>query len=308
MYNAIAKNKRNTVIIISLFVAFFTAVSAWLSWITNNVWVGISLLAFICIFTIVQYFAAARWAIGLAGGVRIDKDTHPRLWRTVENLAISEGMPMPKVYIIPDDSINAMAIGRDPAHAHVGATEGLLKITEKYELEGVMAHEMAHIKNYDTRVKLIVFGLVGAFSALAQFCWLFIFGIFGGSRGGQHKQRGVFLTVLLFPLGFVLFFVGIIAWLVSTIIGPLVMNGVSRQREYLADATGALMTRHPEALMSALNKMELFSQAAVRKNKATAGMYFTNPFRRGLFSRLLSSHPPTDDRIDRLAEMAQDFF
>jgi heat shock protein HtpX len=215
---------------------------------------------------------------------------------------------MPKVYIIPDDSINAMAIGRDPAHAHVGATEGLLKITEKYELEGVMAHEMAHIKNYDTRVKLIVFGLVGAFSALAQFCWLFIFGIFGSSRGGQQKQRGLFLTVLLFPLGFVLFFVGIIAWLVSTIIGPLVMNGVSRQREYLADATGALMTRHPEALMSALNKMELFSQAAVRKNKATAGMYFTNPFRRGLFSRLLSSHPPTDDRIDRLAEMAQDFF
>jgi len=308
MYNAIARNKRNTVIIISLFVAFFTAVSAWLSWITNNIWVGVSLLAFICIFTIVQYFAAARWAIGLAGGVRIDKDTHPRLWRTVENLAISEGMPMPKVYIIPDDSINAMAIGRDPAHAHVGATEGLLKITEKYELEGVMAHEMAHIKNYDTRVKLIVFGLVGAFSALAQFCWLFIFGIFGGSRGGQQKQRGAFLTVLLFPLGFVLFFVGIIAWLVSTIIGPLVMNGVSRQREYLADATGALMTRHPEALMSALNKMELFSQAAVRKNKATAGMYFTNPFRRGLFSRLLSSHPPTDDRIDRLAEMAQDFF
>jgi heat shock protein HtpX len=308
MYNAIARNKRNTVIIISLFVAFFTAVSAWLSWITNNIWVGVSLLAFICIFTIVQYFAAARWAIGLAGGVRIDKDTHPRLWRTVENLAISEGMPMPKVYIIPDDSINAMAIGRDPAHAHVGATEGLLKITEKYELEGVMAHEMAHIKNYDTRVKLIVFGLVGAFSALAQFCWLFIFGIFGGSRGGQQKQRGLFLTVLLFPLGFVLFFVGVIAWLVSTIIGPLVMNGVSRQREYLADATGALMTRHPEALMSALNKMELFSQAAVRKNKATAGMYFTNPFRRGLFSRLLSSHPPTDDRIDRLAEMAQDFF
>jgi heat shock protein HtpX len=308
MYNAIARNKRNTVIIISLFVAFFTAVSAWLSWITNNIWVGVSLLAFICIFTIVQYFAAARWAIGLAGGVRIDKDTHPRLWRTVENLAISEGMPMPKVYIIPDDSINAMAIGRDPAHAHVGATEGLLKITEKYELEGVMAHEMAHIKNYDTRVKLIVFGLVGAFSALAQFCWLFIFGIFGSSRGGQQKQRGLFLTVLLFPLGFVLFFVGIIAWLISTIIGPLVMNGVSRQREYLADATGALMTRHPEALMSALNKMELFSQAAVRKNKATAGMYFTNPFRRGLFSRLLSSHPPTDDRIDRLAEMAQDFF
>jgi len=308
MYNAIAKNKRNTVIIIGLFVAFFTAVSAWLAWITDNIWVGVGLLGFICIFTLVQYFAAARMAIGLAGGIRIDKDTHPRLWRTVENLAISEGMPMPKVYIIPDDSINAMAIGRDPSHAHVGATEGLLKITEKYELEGVMAHEMAHIKNYDTRVKLIVFGLVGAFSALAQFCWLFIFGIFGSSRGGQQRNRGAFLTILMFPLGIALFFIGIIAWLVSTIIGPLVMNGVSRQREYLADATGALMTRHPEGLMSALEKIEYFSINPVRKNKATAAMYFANPFRRGFFANLFSSHPPTSDRIDKLSRMSQDSF
>jgi heat shock protein HtpX len=98
-----------------------------------------------------------------------------------------------------------------------------------------------------------------------------------------------------------------VAWLISAVLGPLVMNGISRQREYLADATGALMTRHPEALMSALNKIELFSEAASRKNIATAGMYFTNPFRRGLFARLLSSHPDTEDRIDRLAEMAQDF-
>ena len=308
MYNAIAKNKRNTVIIIGLFAAFFTAVSAWLAWITDNIWVGVGLLGFICIFTLVQYFAAARMAIGLAGGIRIDKDTHPRLWRTVENLAISEGMPMPKVYIIPDDSINAMAIGRDPSHAHVGATEGLLKITEKYELEGVMAHEMAHIKNYDTRVKLIVFGLVGAFSALAQFCWLFIFGIFGSSRGGQQRNRGAFLTILMFPLGIALFFIGIIAWLVSTIIGPLVMNGVSRQREYLADATGALMTRHPEGLMSALEKIEYFSINPVRKNKATAAMYFANPFRRGFFANLFSSHPPTSDRIDKLSRMSQDSF
>jgi heat shock protein HtpX len=307
MYNAIARNKRNTVIIIALFIAFFTAVSAWLAWITDNIWVGVGLLGFIFIFTTLQYFFASRMAMGLAGGVRITKETNPRLWRAVENLALSEGMPMPKVYLIPDESINAMAVGRDPWHAHVGATEGLLKITEKYELEGVMAHEMAHIKNYDTRVKMIVFGLVGAFSALAQFCFLFIFGIFGSSRAGQPKQRSGFLTILLFPIGFVLFFVGIIAWVISAFVGPLVMNGVSRQREYLADATGALMTRHPEALMSALNKIEIFSQAPVRKNRATAGMYFSNPFRRGLFSRLLSSHPDTDDRIDRLAEMAQDF-
>jgi len=307
MYNAIAKNKRNTLIIIALWVLLFTGVAALLFWFTDNIWVGVALLAFILVFTLVQYFFAATMAMGLAGGVRISKESNPRLWRVVENLAISQGMPMPKVYLIPDDSINAMAIGRDPWHAHVGATEGLLKITEKYELEGIMAHEMAHIKNYDTRVKMIVFGLVGAFSALAQFCLLFILGLFGSSRMGEPRQRSAFLTVILFPIGLALIFVGFIAWIISAVLGPLVMNGVSRQREYLADATGALMTRHPEALMSALNKIELFSQAATRKNVATAGMYFTNPFRRGIFARLLSSHPETDDRIDRLAEMAQDF-
>jgi heat shock protein HtpX len=307
MYNAIARNKRNTLIIIAVWVLFFTGIAAMLSWLADNIWVGVALLGFILVYTLIQYFLAATMAMGLAGGVRITKDTNPRLWRAVENLAISEGMPMPKVYVIPDQSINAMAIGRDPWHAHVGATEGLLKITEKYELEGIMAHEMAHIKNYDTRVKMIVFGLVGAFSALAQFCLLFILGFFGSSRLGQPRQRSVFLSILLFPIGLILIAVGIVAWLISAVLGPLVMNGISRQREYLADATGALMTRHPEALMSALNKIELFSEAASRKNIATAGMYFTNPFRRGLFARLLSSHPDTEDRIDRLAEMAQDF-
>lgn len=307
MYNAIARNKRNTLIIIAVWVLFFTGTAALLSWLTDNIWVGAALLGFILVYTLIQYFLAATMAMGLAGGVRITKDTNPRLWRAVENLAISEGMPMPKVYVIPDQSINAMAIGRDPWHAHVGATEGLLKITEKYELEGIMAHEMAHIKNYDTRVKMIVFGLVGAFSALAQFCLLFILGFFGSSRLGQHRQKSVFLSILLFPIGLILIAVGFVAWLISAVLGPLVMNGISRQREYLADATGALMTRHPEALMSALNKIELFSEAASRKNIATAGMYFTNPFRRGLFARLLSSHPDTEDRIDRLAEMAQDF-
>lgn len=305
MYAAIARNKRNTVIIISLFLAFFAGIAALLSWWLENTWIGIGLFAFMICYAFVQYFFAANMAMGISGAVQVNKETHPKLWNTVENLAISEGMPMPRVYVIKDESINAMAIGRDPWHAHVAATEGLMKITEKYELEGVMAHEMAHIKNYDTRVKLIVFGLVGAISALAQFCFLFILGIFGGAQAG--KQRNGFLTVLFFPIAIVLLAVGFVSWIISALLGPIIMNGVSRQREYLADATGALMTRHPEALMSALQKIEMFSQAPVRKNKATAAMFFSNPFRRGLFARLLSSHPDTDDRIERLAQMAQDF-
>ena len=305
MYAAIARNKRNTAIIIGLFLAFFTGVAVLLSWWLQNIWIGVGLLAFMIVYTFVQYYFAANMAMNIAGAVQVDKESHPKLWNTVENLAISEGMPMPKVYVIKDESINAMAIGRDPWHAHVAATEGLMKITQKYELEGVMAHEMAHIKNYDTRVKLIVFGLVGAVSALAQFCFLFIFGIFGGTQTG--KKRGGFFMVLFFPVALLLLVVGFVSWVISSLLGPIIMNGVSRQREYLADATGALMTRHPEALMSALHKMEMFSQAPVRKNKATAAMFFTNPFRRGLFARLFSSHPDTEDRIERLAQMAQDF-
>lgn len=307
MYSAIARNKRNTVLIISVYLLFFCGVAAWLAWITDNIWVGIGLVSFVILYATAQYFLASRMILGITGGIPVTKETAPRLWRAVENVALSEGMPMPKVYLIPDESINAMATGRDPWHAHVGATEGLLKVTEKYELEGVMAHEMAHIKNYDTRVTMMVFALVGAVSALAQFCFLFIFGLFGFRRLGPQKPRGVLLTILLLPIALVLLFVGLIARVVSFIIGPLVMNGISRQREYLADATAALMTRHPEALMSALNKIELFSSAAARKNVATAAMFFTNPFRRGLFARLLSTHPATDDRIDRLAQMAQDF-
>lgn len=306
MHKAIARNKRNTVIIIGIYVGFFIAVSAWLSYSTNNIWIGVGILGFILAYTIISYFFASRMIMGISGGIRVDEETAPKLWNTVQHIALSENMPMPRVYIIPDESLNAMATGRDPWHAHVGATEGLIRAMEKYELEGVMAHEMAHIKNYDTRVKMILFSLVGAVSALAQFCFLFIFGLFGYRRYGPPKQRGLFLTTILLPIAVVLFFVGLLARFISFLIGPLIMNGVSRQREYLADATGATMTRHPEALMSALNKIELFSAEAVRRNKATAVMYFSNPFRRGLFARLLSSHPSTDDRIDRLAEMAQD--
>lgn len=192
MYSAIAKNKRNTVIIIGLYLLFFCGVAAWLSWVTNNIWVGVGLISFVTLYAAVQYFTASRMIIGITGGIPVTKETAPRLWRAVENVALSEGMPMPKVYVIPEPTINAMATGRDPWHAHVGATEGLLKVTEKYELEGVMAHEMAHIKNYDTRVTMIVFALVGAISALAQFCFLFIFGLFGFSRNGQPKRRGMF--------------------------------------------------------------------------------------------------------------------
>lgn len=303
MYSAIAKNKRNTTIIIVSFILFFTGVSLYVSYLLNSWWPAVWILGFVFVFTLIQYFNASRIAMSLAGGKEITKEENPRLWNIVENLAISQGMPMPRVFVIEDDSLNAFATGRDPEHALVAATSGILKATDKYELEGVMAHELSHVKNYDIRVTMIVFGLVGAFAALAQACFLFAFGVFGGK-----SSRSGFLTILFFPIALVLLVVGLASWLIAFVVGPFVSAGVSRQREYLADASGSLMTRHPEGLMSALAKLESYNVPTVRRNRATAAMYFEYPFKRGFFSRVLSTHPPMDKRINRLAELSSTRF
>lgn len=304
MQSAIAKNKRNTALIIIGFIAFFSAVAVYVGYLLDNYWVTAGIVAFVFAYTIVQIFQAGRMSMALAGGVEIYKpEENPKLWGVVEKLCKSEGMPMPRVFIIEDDAPNAFATGRDPEHAMVAATTGFLKMADLYELEGVMGHEMAHVKNYDTRVKAITFGLIGAFSAIAQACFLFSFGVFGGRSG-----RSGFLLILFFPLALVLFVVGLAAYIISAVFGPLVFAAVSRQREYLADASGAMMTRHPEALMSALQKLEDYVEPVGRRNAATASMYFKNPFKRGFFRNLFSSHPPTEDRIDRLAELGSTRF
>lgn len=303
MYSAIAKNKRNTTFIIVGFILFFSGVASLVGYLMDNYWVTVGIIGFVFVFTVIQFFAAGRMAMGLAGGREIKKEDNPKLWNIVENLSISEGMPMPRVFIIEDESLNAFATGRDPEHALVAATTGLLKVTDKYELEGVMAHELSHVKNYDIRVTMMVFGLIGAFAAIAQACFLFSFGVFGGRRGGSGL-----MMILFFPLAIVLLVVGLAAAIIAFVVGPFVSSGISRQREYLADASGALMTRHPEGLMSALNKIEQFSMATVRRNRATASMYFEYPYKRGFFSGVLSSHPPTEKRIDRLAELSSTRF
>lgn len=300
MHSAIAKNKRNTALIIIGFVAFFSAIAIYVGYLLNNYWISVGIFTFVFAYTIVQVFQAGRWSMALAGGVEIfKKEENPKLWGVVEKLSKAEGMPMPRVFVIEDDSPNAFATGRDPEHAMVAATTGFMKLADVYELEGVMGHELAHVKNYDTRVKAITFGLIGAFSAIAQACFLFSFGVFGGRSG-----RSGFLAILFFPLAIGLWVVGLASYLISVVFGPFVMAAVSRQREYLADAGGAIMTRHPEALMSALQKLEDYSEPIARRNTATASMYFKNPFGRGFFRNLMSTHPKTEDRIDRLGEIS----
>ncbi|MEY3846282.1 MAG: hypothetical protein RJA66_549 [Actinomycetota bacterium] len=297
MYSAIAANKRNTVIIIGLFVALLTGISLWWGYTSGNGSSAIFIVGFVLLYTLFQYYAAGALAVAMSGAHEIQKSDNPRLWRIVENLAITEGMPMPKVYIIPDDAPNAFATGRDPKHAIVAATTGLLAIMDDKELEGVMAHELGHVKNYDIRVSTIVFGLVSAIGVLADMAIRASFFAGNGRRDNQNDGG----------LGIALLAIGIVASIVAFLIGPIVSAAVSRQREYLADATGAHTTRYPEGLASALEKLAQYGRPLRRASSSMAHMYISDPIKPGITERLFSTHPPLPARIKRLREIGSRF-
>lgn len=295
MYSAIAANKRNTVIIIGLFIALLSGISYWWGYSTGNGSSAFMIIAFVFGYALLQYFIAGSLAVAMSGAVPIQKSDNPRLWRIVENLAITEGLPMPKVYIIPDDAPNAFATGRDPKHAIVAATTGLLAIMDDKELEGVMAHELGHVKNYDIRVSTIVFGLVSAVGILADMAIRAAF--FSGNRRDENGNS----------LGAALILIGMIASIIAFLIGPLVSAAVSRQREYLADASGAHTTRYPEGLASALEKLGQYGRPMRRASSSMAHMYISDPIKPGLTERLFSTHPPIPKRVARLREIGTRF-
>ena len=254
------------------------------------------IVLFVLAYTLFQYFAAGSLAVAMSGAVQIEKKDNPRYWNIVENIAISQGMPMPKVYIIPDDSPNAFATGRDPKHAMVAATSGLLSLMDDQELEGVMAHEMGHVKNYDIRVSTIVFGLVSAVGLLADFAMRMAF--FAGGRRDDRNDNG---------FGAVMLIIGLVGSIVAFLIGPIVTAAVSRQREYLADATSAEITRYPDGLASALAKLGQYGKPLRRASNSMAHMYIADPVKPGLTERLFSSHPPIGKRIERLKQIGSHF-
>jgi heat shock protein HtpX len=253
------------------------------------------IIGFIVVYALFQYYLAGSIAVAMSGAVPIEKSDNPRLWRIVENLSITEGMPMPKVYVIPDDAPNAFATGRDPKHAIVAATTGLLAIMDDKELEGVMAHELGHVKNYDIRVSTIVFGLISAVGILADMAIRAAF-----FSGGRRDDNGN-------SLGAALILIGLVASVVAFLIGPLVSAAVSRQREYLADATGAQTTRYPEGLASALEKLGAYGKPMRRASSSMAHMYINDPIKPGLTERLFSTHPPIGQRVARLREIGSRF-
>lgn len=288
MYRAIRQNKINTVLIVVLFLAIIGGLGALAAWIYQDTVIVVVTLVIAAAYALIQYFAASRQALAMSGAHEIQRGDHPRLWNIVENLAITTGTPMPKVYVIDDPAPNAFATGRDPEHAAVAATTGLLEMMTDSELEGVMAHELGHVRNYDIRVSMIVFGLVVAVGFIADMLLRLAF--FG--RGNNNPITLVF---------------GLVAMLVAPLVAGVVQAAISRQREYLADATGALTTRHPDALASALHKLSEYGAPMQRQNTTMAHMWISDPVKPGFMDRLFSTHPPIPDRIRRLLKIGETF-
>lgn len=240
----------------------------------------------------VSWFAGDKIVLSVSGAKEItDREQNRYLWNLVENLCIASGQPRPHIYLIEDAAPNAFATGRDPEHASIAITTGLIGLLENEELEGVIAHELSHIKNSDTRLMLLAAVLVGSLTLMGD---LFF-------RAGLRRRRreGGGLVALF----------GLVVILLSPIVGQLIKFAISRQREYLADASGSLLTRYPEGLASALEKINAVARPVERVSQATAHLWISDPYGgqtlRSRMAQLWSTHPPIEDRIRRLREMGR---
>lgn len=292
MYSHIDSNRRKSWILILLFIGILAAAGYVYGYIVTDAgpFGLIFALSVSFVMTLVSWFAGDKIALASSGAQELtERETFPTLWNVVENLAITAGIPRPRIYVIEDDSPNAFATGRDPQHASVAVTTGLLARLEKIELEGVLAHELSHVKNLDIRVMMLVIVLVGALSILGD--WFFRTGL-GGRE--ERKNNGPIMLI------------GIAFLILSPLVGELIKLAISRKREYLADASGALLTRYPEGLARALEKIRDAGVPLHRTSSATNHLWISEP-KRASFGKavagLFSTHPPIDERIAKLRAM-----
>lgn len=288
MYSQIANNKRKTVYLMFAFVAFI----ALLGWIMGQALSRPSLLMPMIIFAVayalISYFASAKIALAMSGARRVTRVQAPDLYHVVNTLAITSGIPTPAIYIIDDPAPNAFATGRDPKHASVAVTSGLLERLTKQELMGVIAHELSHINNYDTRVMAIVIMLASIISIISDF---FLRISFWGGDDEDSGSNPIFMII------------GIASAFIAPIVALILQMAVSRRREYLADASAALLTRYPTGLASALTKIADYKQPMRHASTATAHLFISNPLKAKTLANLFSTHPPIADRIARLNTM-----
>lgn len=287
LYTSYDSNTRKTWLLFACFFAVVVAIGWFVSYYYNDPLILIFAVVFSVVTNIVSYWKSDSIALRLAGASPVKKEEYPDLYTMVENLAITAGMQAPRVYVIEDTSPNAFATGRDEAHAAIAVTTGLLALLDKSELEGVIAHELSHIRNRDTLVATVSIILVGFVALLSDY---FVrFSLYRDSD--SNRATGVLVII------------GILLTILSPIIATLMQLAISRKREFLADASGALLTRYPEGLAQALKKISQHNQPLQRANNATAHLYIANPFgakgRRGIH-RLFSTHPPVEERINAL--------
>ena len=290
MYSSISQNKRNTVIIFSLFIAIISGIGLYFSYIYDDLTIFIFTLIFAIFYALFQYKISTTVTLKMNGAEPISKKDAPEFYSIVESLSITAGLPMPKLYIINDSSMNAFAAGTNPENSVICATTGLLENMDKVEIEGVMAHEISHIKNYDIRVSMAAVALTAVIGILSDIVLRFIF----FNDDDEDSKNPIYLI-----LG--LFFV-----LISPLLATITRLAISRQREFLADATAVSLTRYPDGLISALEKLKN-NKPLKRQNSTTASLFISNPMKQGFFQRLFSTHPPLDDRINRLKENSTRF-
>lgn len=298
-YDLINKNKRESWFLIFIFLLVIISLGFLFAQAYNAPQILIFAVVFSTLSSFISYYFSDSITLAMSGAKEVDRQSAQELFRLVENLTITAGLPMPKVYIIDDSAPNAFATGRDPKHAVVCVTTGILQKLDKTELEGVIAHELSHIGNYDIRVMTLVVVLVGTITLLAD--WMLRASFFGGRRKSNSEGGNQFQAIFAIA--------GLILALLSPLIATLIKLAVSRKREYLADASGALLTRYPEGLARALEKISRDEEPLEAANKATAHLYIVNPLKAnsgkssGWFAGLFNTHPPIEERIKKLREM-----
>ena len=297
IYSQIASNKLKTFFMMGVFILLFLGVSIILG---RALGYGMSFVGVMLIISgvmsFVSYYYSDKIVLSMSGAIEAKRDEYRALYNSVENLSIASGLPKPRIYVIADPAPNAFATGRDPKHAVVAATTGLLEILSEAELEGVIGHELSHVKNYDTRLMGVVSILAGSIAILADF---FLRSLFWGGRDDNRSSGNGLMLIL-----------GIVAAILAPIAAMLIQFAVSRRREFLADADGALLTRHPEALARALEKIAADRHQMKSASNATAHLYIENPFKTdskkkgaSFFVKIFSTHPPAEERIKILRSM-----
>lgn len=294
LYKQIESNKRRSVILISIVLILVIGVVGLYSYYVRGDFIlPIIAAIFVIPSSLIGYYQGDKIALSVNHAKELPREQAPEMHRIIENLAITGGLPKPKIYFIDSPALNAFATGRDPDHASIAITKGLVEKLNRSELEGVLAHELSHVKNYDIRFSTLVAIFVGFLVILSD---MFLrVSIFGGFRGNDSRGNDGRFGAILAVVGFVLL-------IISPIIAKIIQLAISRQREYLADSSGALLTRYPEGLASALEKIS-HGPPMKTASSATSHLYISNPLRKKTITKLFATHPPIEERIRRLRRM-----